>query len=633
VFWLDATNTATIEQGYKDIGATIRGPEDGQMSLDAARGLLASLSDDWLLLVDGADDANALSGFWPSGQNGNILYTSRNPVLKDLTSDAACEVAGMEDDDAVELLLDSARLKPASGEVTQLAREIVAELGHLALAVDQAGAYIARGECRFHDFLATFERHRASLLSVDAYHRATPDTRAVYATWELSYSAIQRIANGEPEQDSQVEVARNAVQLLNMLSFFHYENITEDIYKRAAENPKSGSSYPVDVDPDQLLAGDKDLPDTLLPLDRNKQWDAHPFRKCVCLLNSYSLLWVNTLSGTISMHRLVHRWAFDRLPPHSRYASLLSSEATLAGSLSSVEDVEVYAIGRDLLPHIVALFHQASVANVDPLCNAYQMTQMGIAYSINGRWNQASALIRRALELEERLLGPGSAETLASMAFLAQIIYHQGRRDEAGVMICQVYEIVKRVHGPEHPLTLGSMGNLAGTIREQGRAAEAEALYQQALCMMRRVLGPEHPETLASMGNLASAILDQGRAAEAERLYQQVLCIGKRVLGPEHPGTLASMGSLASAILDQGRAAEAEALCRQQLCIQRRVLGSEHPDTLTTMHDLALALRSLGDADDAVALMINCYELRNKTIGENHPDTRKALDAINRWLE
>ncbi len=89
VFWLDATNTATIERGYKDIGATIRGAEDGQMSLKSARGLLGSLNDEWLLLVDGADDANALSGLWPPGPLGNVLYTSRNPFLTALAPDGS----------------------------------------------------------------------------------------------------------------------------------------------------------------------------------------------------------------------------------------------------------------------------------------------------------------------------------------------------------------------------------------------------------------------------------------------------------------------------------------------------------------------------------------------------------------
>ncbi len=109
VLWLNATNVATIEKGYKEIAATIRRPGDSPTSLDAARALLASLRDEWLLLVDGADDAEAMSGRWPPGRYGDILYTSRNPVRKDITSDAVCEVSEMENDDAVELLLDAAR--------------------------------------------------------------------------------------------------------------------------------------------------------------------------------------------------------------------------------------------------------------------------------------------------------------------------------------------------------------------------------------------------------------------------------------------------------------------------------------------------------------------------------------------
>jgi hypothetical protein len=180
---LDATNTATIEQSYTAIGTTILGPGGGRVASDAARGLLASLTEEWLLLVDGADVANAMSGLWPPGQNGNMLYTSRNPVLKDLRPDTVCEVSGLEDDAAVELLLDAARLTPAVRESTQLAQQIVSDLGHLALAVDQAGALITWGECRIQDFRETFARHCASLLSVDAYNRATADKQAVYTTW------------------------------------------------------------------------------------------------------------------------------------------------------------------------------------------------------------------------------------------------------------------------------------------------------------------------------------------------------------------------------------------------------------------------------------------------------------------
>jgi hypothetical protein len=87
-----------------------------------------------------------LSGLWPPGQKGNILYTSRNPVLKDLRPNAVCEACGFEDDGAVELLFDAARPTPASRKYTGLASEIASDLGSLVLAVDRVGAYIARGK-------------------------------------------------------------------------------------------------------------------------------------------------------------------------------------------------------------------------------------------------------------------------------------------------------------------------------------------------------------------------------------------------------------------------------------------------------------------------------------------------------
>jgi hypothetical protein len=208
--------------------------------LDAARAALASLSEEWLLLIDGADDVDAMSRHWPPGNCGNILYTSRNPLLKHLALDSVAEVAGLDNGDAVQLLLDAARLLPASGAVTQLAVTIVHRLGNLALAVHQARAYIAQGECRIYDFLDTFERSRAHLHSVDTYNRASLYKQAIYATWELSCSAIERKATGALHHDSPAVVARNALQLLSMLACFHFEEVTEDIFRRAAENPRRG---------------------------------------------------------------------------------------------------------------------------------------------------------------------------------------------------------------------------------------------------------------------------------------------------------------------------------------------------------------------------------------------------------
>jgi hypothetical protein len=54
VFWLDDTNSATIEQSFTAIRAGILGLDGSQVALEAAQGLLASLTKEWQLLVDGA---------------------------------------------------------------------------------------------------------------------------------------------------------------------------------------------------------------------------------------------------------------------------------------------------------------------------------------------------------------------------------------------------------------------------------------------------------------------------------------------------------------------------------------------------------------------------------------------------
>ncbi len=297
----------TLDKGYKEIAEAIRASDEAQKSPDAARTVLASLAEDWLLLVDGVDDVDAVAGWWPLGRNGNILYTSQNPVLKDFAPEAVCEVAEMEECEAVELLLAAARLRPTTDKVTRLAKNITAVLGHLALAIDQARGYIARGECRIYDFLEKFERHHVSLLNVDAYHSASPYKRAVYATWELSFSALQRKRASGQQHDPFVEAARNGIQLLAMLAYFHYEDVTEDTFKRAAENYHRRQCYPAHIDPNGELAEGADLSKDLLPLVNGKNWDAQPLRRCISLLMSYLLLSVNPLSGTISMHRLVHQ--------------------------------------------------------------------------------------------------------------------------------------------------------------------------------------------------------------------------------------------------------------------------------------------------------------------------------------
>ena len=74
------------------------------------------------------------------------------------------EIKEMEESDAVALLLRVGNLS-SSAEHIQAAKGIVAELGYIPLAIDQAGAYIEAGRCDINKYLRRFSLHCKTLMS------------------------------------------------------------------------------------------------------------------------------------------------------------------------------------------------------------------------------------------------------------------------------------------------------------------------------------------------------------------------------------------------------------------------------------------------------------------------------------
>ncbi|KAI9872856.1 MAG: hypothetical protein M1823_008066, partial [Watsoniomyces obsoletus] len=89
-----------------------------------------------------------ISDFVPTGSQGHVLISTRNPNVIVHANAGALRFRGMDPEDGIELLLKSAfpldepdRREP---QKLTLARSIAAELGYLAIALDQAGATIRR---------------------------------------------------------------------------------------------------------------------------------------------------------------------------------------------------------------------------------------------------------------------------------------------------------------------------------------------------------------------------------------------------------------------------------------------------------------------------------------------------------
>jgi Tetratricopeptide repeat. len=76
------------------------------------------------------------------------------------------------------------------------------------------------------------------------------------------------------------------------------------------------------------------------------------------------------------------------------------------------------------------------------------------------------------------------------------VLDSQGKYEEAVAMHRRALEGYEEVLGREHPFTLTSVSNLGLVLDSQGKYEEAEAMHRRALEVRGKVLGREHPDTL-----------------------------------------------------------------------------------------------------------------------------------------
>jgi NB-ARC domain len=189
VYDVDASSERTMDSGFEAIA---REEGIGETAEDALL-WLSRQHREWLLFLDNADDPDInLRKYFPSCNHGNIIVTSRNGECCVHAPSSNCHVSGMNTEEAICLLLGFSTVKD-SAENHTLASQIVDELGYLALAIVQAGAYISKG-CSLDKYLTIFQKDRTQLMSEQAVQTTDDYPWAVYITWDISFKKLSPLA-------------------------------------------------------------------------------------------------------------------------------------------------------------------------------------------------------------------------------------------------------------------------------------------------------------------------------------------------------------------------------------------------------------------------------------------------------
>ena len=227
-----------------------------------------------------------------------------------------------------------------------------------------------------------------------------------------------------------------------------------------------------------------------------------------------------------------------------------------------------------------------------------------------GRYIEAEALHRRALEIYEKAQSLEQPRVAGCLSDLGALAYHQGKYAEAEAFYQRALTIGELALGPLHPEVGADLSNLGAICGQQRRYDEAEPLLRRALTIQEQALGPDHPDVATTLNNLAFLYQEQGRHAEAEALHRRALMLVQNARGRAHPETALYLNNLACLWAEQGRDDTAEPLYRQALALRRKALGPGHPEVATSLENYASLLGATLRTEQAERLSSQAKAIR-----------------------
>ena len=617
IFWIDATSNASLDRSFENIIARISNSIrvfDSIASKGAfVKDTIEGWSFPWLLVFDNYDQPDEvfrISNSFPQSGFGSIIVTSRHASSKRLGN--VIQVTGMSENESLELFFLRSEIKRTNENISE-AKPIVAQLGYLPLAIDQAGAYISAQGLSTLLFATHYKERKAHILrytpSLTEYRKRLNDSDAetalnVFTTLELS---LQGLGGSDKTREAFED-------FLTLSAFFNNTSIGEDLNRIAAiDNQASWISL----------------------FTSENVWDHYKYQDGLANLNHLSLL--QSLSPgdlvSFSLHPLVSDWLkLRRDRPSCRVYTIQSCSALTR--LIDVQDPDAIQLGsrQYLLAHIESCVNnQCSYLDTLDYENEVVLGQLSSFASFlgdNARYREAEELYQRALQGYEKTLGADHTWTLRTVNHLGLMYSDQGRLKEAEEMYQRALQGREKALGPDHTLTLNIVNNIGSLYRQKGGLKEAEKMYQRALQGYEKALGADHTWTLDIVNNLGLLYSDQGRLKEAEEMYQRALQGSEKALGADHTSTLNTVNNLGNLYRDQGRLKEAEEMYQWALQGYEKSLGADHTSTLDTVNNLGNLYADKGRLKEAEEMYQRALQGCEKALGADHTSTLRTVNNL-----
>jgi hypothetical protein len=197
VFWVRAETREELISGFvaiaSDLQLPIRNEPDHNMIVAAVKQWFKT-QQNWLLILDNADDLQLVKEFLPNRDRGQILLTSTAQATGAIPK---IEINEMSLTEGGLLLLRRAHptanytaLTDADQRDRLLAETICQEMDGLPLALDQAGAYMEETPSSLDDYLTLYREEKIQLLAARG-ELVVDDHPSVTVTFSLAFRQVE----------------------------------------------------------------------------------------------------------------------------------------------------------------------------------------------------------------------------------------------------------------------------------------------------------------------------------------------------------------------------------------------------------------------------------------------------------
>jgi tetratricopeptide (TPR) repeat protein len=550
----------------------------------------------WLLIFDNVDTPEAIrevEKLLPVLVGGNVLITSR--ISEWGKQVEKLQVGVLDQTDAVLFLLDrTADGRQSTSDDVAEAGILANHLGGLALALEQAGAYIKNRRITIQEYC---RRWKTNETAVHEWfdEQLTDYACSVAVTWQTSFEQLSNASK----------------ILLGYLAWL----ATEPVPRSSIKEVK--------------------FSDELLDIE-----------KAVADLARYSLITYTTDGSAFSMHQLVQDASRSYLGEDGKqyFAKVLQwLDDEFARDL---DDVRTWPLRDALQLHALRITEHA-IEFQNPSPTARLLSQLGRFLRIKARTDEAEILIRQAVQISETNPDLNHAELVHSLTEQVHLLIDIDRSKDAEFIMRRIIKINDDYRKSDlYNVSIG-LNNLALALQNSDdlqKIIESENLHRKVLKIRIDIFGPKTNEVAVVKSGLAGVLhkkvvlqkLDNidktSILKEAEILLRESIDVAQIFYGVNDLKVASRSGSLAvilRLIDDVAYYKEIEELYCTALRINEEHHGSDHTSVANIYGNLAVFLQKSGYSDKAESAYIQAMRIFSeyeKITGHKHTNYKFVIE-------